>query len=229
MDFHGKLADFEVIGIAKDVRFANPTRIDSAHVYLIPKPGDFNGILIRVQGDPQRALNAVWTAVGAVDRNLLPAALLTSLEDGPLRMHKMWAQAYAMFAAILASLALTFAGVGIYGVMSYLVSQRVKEIGIRMALGATPGAVLSAVVLQGLRSVLIGIAVGIASAAGLSSVLHATLVFPASTDLFYGVPFYDPATFLGLSCFLAVVAAAASAVRARRALRVDPMVTLRCE
>jgi len=130
---------------------------------------------------------------------------------------------------VLAGLALVLAGVGIYGVMAYLVSQRVKEIGIRMALGATAGAVLRSVVLHSLRPVIVGLGAGIAGAAALSSVLHTTLVFPGSTDVLYGVPFYDPATFVGFGGFLIFVATLASLVPARRAIRVDPMTALRYE
>jgi putative ABC transport system permease protein len=229
MDFRGTLAEFEVIGIARDIRYANLTRIDPAHVYLAGYAAGSNGILLRVQGDPRSALAAVRKVVEELDKDLLMSLNLMSVEEGPLRLQKSLARAYGMFAVILAFLALALAGIGIYGVMAYLVSQRVREIGIRMALGATKGGVLKAVVLGGLRPVLAGIGVGLAGAAGLSSVLHATLVFPGSTDLLYGVPFYDPATFLGLSCFLAGVAAVASLVPARRALRVDPMTALRHE
>jgi len=130
---------------------------------------------------------------------------------------------------LLAGLALSLAGVGIYGVMSYLVNQRVKEIGIRMALGAGGPAVLRSVVLQSLRPVIVGMAVGVAGAAAMSSLLHTTLVFPGSFDVLYGVPFYDPATFLGLGTFLIVVAALASFGPARRAVRIDPMMALRCD
>ena len=127
------------------------------------------------------------------------------------------------------SLALLLAAAGIYGVMSYLVSRRVKETGVRMAPGATAGSVLRSVVLHSLRPVTLGIAAGFAGAAAASSLLHATLVFPGSTDVLYGVPFYDPATFAGLTVFLIAVAAAASAVPSRRAIRVDPAIALRCE
>ena len=202
MDFNGKLAAFEVIGIARDVRFANLTRIDPAHVYLTPQPGRFDGILLRAQGDPRRAFAAVRAGLNAVDPDLLPGLWLTSIQDGPMLREKSQARVLATFAAILASLALVLAGVGIYGVMSYLVSRRVKEIGVRMALGATAGGVLRSVVLHSLRPVSLGIAAGFAGAAAASSLLHATLVFPGSIDLLYGVPFYDPAAFLGLTVFL---------------------------
>src|SRR5437588_1553036 len=98
------------------------------------------------------------------------------------------------------------AGTGIYGVMAYLVGQRTREIGIRMALGASAGDVMRGVVMSGLRPVFVGIVLGIAGAAALSALLHATLAFPGSSDFLYGVSFYDPATFLGLSAFLIAVA-----------------------
>ncbi len=229
MNFTGKLSEFEVIGIAGDVRFANLTRIDPAHVYLTPQPGRYDGILLRAQGDPRSALDAVRAGIAALDRDLLPGLWLTSVQDGPMLREKSQARVLATFAAILASLALVLAAVGIYGVMSYLVSRRVKEIGVRMALGATAGGVLRSVVLHSLRPVSLGIAAGFAGAAALSSLLHATLVFPGAVDLLYGVPFYDPATFLGLTIFLIAVAAVASAVPSRRAIRVDPMIALRYE
>lgn len=228
--FTGKLTEFEVIGVAADARTANLTRVDPAHVYLTPDPAfGPQGILVRAAGDPRRGLEAIRAAVAEIDRNLLPGLWLTSMQDGPMVREKTQAGMLATFATILAGLALMLAGVGIYGVMSYLVAQRVKEIGVRMALGATAAGVLRSVVLHSLRPVTWGMAIGIAGAAALSSVLHATLIMPGSTDLFYGIPFYDPATFGGLAAFLTVVAAAASAVPARRATRVDPMIALRCE
>ena len=198
MDFNGKLANFEVIGIARDVRFANLTRVDPAHVYLTPKPDDLQGVLLRTEGDPRRALDAVRATVSEFDPSLVPGLWLTSVEDGPMFREKMQARVFAVFAAVLAALALVLAGVGIYGVMSYTVSQRVQEIGVRMALGATAAGVLRSVVLHSLRPVVVGIALGIAGAAVLSTLLHATLVFPGSTDVLYGISFYDPTTFIGL-------------------------------
>jgi ABC-type lipoprotein release transport system permease subunit len=98
-----------------------------------------------------------------------------------------------------------------------------------MALGANAGAVLRGVVFQALRPVFGGIVCGITLAAGFSAILHRTLIFPGSMDLFYGVPFYDPLTFAGLIVFTACLATIASFAPARRALVVDPMVALRYE
>ncbi len=232
LSFDGKLTEFEVIGIAKDVRFANLTRIDPAHVYLPtgdPAARSNHGVLVRTHGNPQTAMASVRTAAGELDRNLLASLHVLSVEEGPLRVQKSLARTCALYAGILALLALTLAGMGIYGVMAYLVSQREAEIGIRMALGASTMSVLEAIVVGGLQPVFAGLLLGVAGAAALSWSLHTTLVFPGSIDFFYGVPFYDPATFLGLSCFLIFVATIASLIPARHALLVDPMVALRYE
>ena len=229
MDFRGTMAEFEVVGVAKDVRYSSLTRIDMAHVYLPPKPGDVQATLLRTRGDARQALSDLRAAVRAVDADLLPSLSVIGLEAGPLRFQRLQSEACTAFAAALAVLALLLAGVGIYGVMVYLVSQRTREIGIRMALGAAAGEVVRGVVLGGLRPVFVGMAVGIGAAAAASALLHSTLSFPESADLLYGVSFYDPMTFLGLSAFLLAVAALASAVPARRAVKVDPMVALRYE
>jgi putative ABC transport system permease protein len=229
LNFRGTLAEFEVIGVAKDVRYASLTRTDLAHVYLPPKTGDLQPILLRTRGDARQALADVQAAVRAVDPDLLPGLSLIAIDAGPLIFQKMQSQACAAFAAVLAALALLLAGVGIYGVMAYLVSQRTREIGIRMALGAASLDVVRGVVVGGLRPVFVGMTLGIAAAAAVSALLHSTLSFPGSADLLYGVSFYDPATFLGLSAFLLGVAALASAIPASRAVNVDPMVALRYE
>jgi ABC-type lipoprotein release transport system permease subunit len=139
------------------------------------------------------------------------------------------ARALAMLAAILALLALSLAGIGIYGVMAYIVTQRTQEIGIRIALGATASRVLRSIAVAGLHPVLIGMVVGVAGGAGLSLMLHRTLAFPGSADFLYGVSFYDPLTFLGITVFLVAVSLAASLGPAVRAIKVDPLVALRYE
>jgi predicted permease len=229
LNFRGNMGEFTVVGVARDVRFANLTRIDPAHVYLTPKEGEFLEALLRVEGEPRAALAAIREAVHAADPDLMPSLYLMNLEDARVWFQRFAAGAAALATVSLAVLALLLAGVGIYGVTAFLVSQRTREIGIRMALGAAAGDVIRQVLADGLRPVLAGMVAGIAGAAAISAVLHATLRFPGSMDFLYGVSFYDPITFISLSAFVVGVAALACAGPARRAARVDPAVALRWE
>lgn len=228
LDFRGEFTEFQVVGVARDVRFANLTRMDPTHVYVPTGTKGSYGILIRSEGDPELAMASVRVAVRGLDRSLLPSLWLSTIDKGPLHLQKSLAQTWATYAGMLAFLALTLAGVGMYGVMAYLVSQRIPEIGIRMALGATTTHVLKAIVMEGLWPIFVGMAAGMAGAAAISWSVHASLAFPGSADFFYGIPFYDPATFLGLSGFFAIITAAAIFVPAKRATGVDPLVALRC-
>jgi ABC-type antimicrobial peptide transport system permease subunit len=122
--------------------------------------------------------------------------------------------------SLFAALALTLATVGIYGVISYAVSQRTREIGLRMALGAHPGDVLRLILGEGLKLVLAGAALGIVLAL-IATRFIATMI--------YGVSATDPLIFLSVITLLVVVSLAACYVPARRAMRVDPIVALRYE
>jgi putative ABC transport system permease protein len=128
---------------------------------------------------------------------------------------------------VLTLLSLTLAGVGIYGVMSFLVSHRTREIGIRMALGATSSTVLRGVMAQGLRPVLAGTLIGFGASAALDSLIRAVVAIPGSTNLLQST-FGDLSLYVELALVL-FVAALACVVPARRAMRVDPMVALRYE
>jgi ABC-type antimicrobial peptide transport system permease subunit len=126
-------------------------------------------------------------------------------------------------------LALILASVGIYGLVSHLVMQRTREIGIRIALGAQNGDVIRMVLGQTLRPVFWGAAIGLAGALGLSGLLAALIIFPDVPDLTYGAGAFHPATFAGVLAVLLTVVAVASFVPVRRATRVEPIAALRNE
>jgi ABC-type antimicrobial peptide transport system permease subunit len=125
-----------------------------------------------------------------------------------------------MLLTIFAGVALFLAAIGIYGLMAYSVQQRTQEIGIRMALGASPEHVRKMVVMQGMRLAAIGVVIGVAAALGLTRFM---------AGLIYGVKTWDPAVFVIVAALLSAVAWFATYIPARRASRVDPMVSLRYE
>jgi predicted permease len=224
-------SEFEVVGIAGDVRSANISRVDPAMVYLPANSAKLYDYvaLLRVAGDSRRAMSAVRGTLEQVDGRLRPGYFLESLEDGALQAQILMARTFTLSALFLAGVALLLASIGVYGVMAFLVSQREREVGIHMALGATRRNVLLLMLGQGMRPVAIGGVFGIVAALGVSGLLRALLIFPGSMDVLYGAHWFDPATFLGLSCLLAAIALFACYLPARRAARVDPLVALRHE
>jgi hypothetical protein len=229
LHFDGKLTEFEIIGIAKDVRFANLTRVDPARVYLAADPTLIHPVFVSFRGDQQDALSAVWTHLRSYDPNLLASVSFSNVDAMLLAPQRTLARALATLAAILALLALSLAGIGIYGVMAYVVSQRTREIGIRIALGATARRVLQHIAIDGLLPVMFGMGIGLGAGAGLSLLLHHTLAFPGSIDFLFGVSFYDPITFFAIFIFLVLVSLSASLGPALKAIKVDPLVALRYE
>jgi ABC-type antimicrobial peptide transport system permease subunit len=211
------------------VRFANLTRTDPARVYLAADPALIHPVFLTFRGEQQTALAGMWTRLRTFDSDLLASVSIWNVDSMLLAPQRTLARALATLAGILALLALSLAGIGIYGVMAYVVSQRTQEIGLRIALGATAGRVLQRIALEGLPPVLIGMVVGMALGASLSLLLHRTLAFPGSVDFLYGVSFYDPFTFVAISIFLIVVSLVASLGPALKAIKVDPMVALRYE
>lgn len=230
MDFRGHLEAFEVVGVVNDVRSANVSRVDPAYVYLPTESQTSYNVMLRSDLDTVRVAAAVKAAVEAADRRLLPSVHVAKLDDGPfLRTQKAIPGIVAPFLAGLAIVALILAAIGIYGVTSYVAVQRTREVGIRMALGASAAGVQRLIVRQAMTSVLLGAGCGVAAAAGLSRVLQETLKSPSSPDFLFGVGAFDPVTFIGVTAFAIAIAAAASYIPARRASRTDPLVSLRYE
>ncbi|MGH9450948.1 MAG: ABC transporter permease, partial [Terriglobia bacterium] len=181
-----------------------------------PPPEVF--LIVRTPTDPLSMGKSIHAAVVAVDPTE-PVSYLKSMEqyvEGSLSPQRIAATLLGLFSGI----ALFLAALGLYGVISYGVAQRTREIGIRMALGAQRRDVLRLVVGQGLTLVLIGIGIGIVAALGLTRLM---------TSLLFGVRPTDPLTFVVVSIMLCAVALLACYIPARRATKVDPMVALRYE
>jgi predicted permease len=227
LTFSGDWAEFEVVGVAADVRTANLSRMDASFVYMPTTSTKFYNYAVLVRPRPDAISNPSGLRTSL--RSWSPEIKLGQSLDSFLWFQRAMPEAIARFAAILAALAVVLAAVGIYGVMAFLVSQRTREIGIRVALGATPQNILRVIVLQGLRPVLAGGVIGLGLCIGLSAVLRTMLTFPGNPDLLFGVNAFDPETFVGFTVFLAAVALLACYVPARRALKVDPIVALRYE
>jgi predicted permease len=213
---------FTIIGIVSDIR---PFGIDpdgktqpSAYVPYIYQQTLNTGLTIRMPADPGSIAAAARAEIRASDANL-PVFSVYTMEES--RRLSFWQ--FGLFGWIFSSiggLALFLAAVGVYGVLSYSVSQRQQEIGVRMALGAERHDVLRLIVGQGMRLALYGVVAGVAIAA---------VAMPAAKQLLYDVSPFDPVSFVVVALFLTTVAALASYIPARRATKVSPVVALRGE
>jgi len=211
----------EVIGVVKDVRQNDFIAAPKLQMYMSYRQLKFlapNALVVRTSVDPMSLATQLRNAVWAVDKDQ-PVSNIDTMEHIVARA--VARQRFStMLLGIFAILALVLAAVGIYGVMSYSVAQRTREIGIRMALGAQRKDVLKMTVKQGLKLVLIGIGLGLVVALALTRVM---------ASLLFGVSATDPITFLSIPLVLLAVAAVASYIPALRATRVDPMVALRAQ
>lgn len=213
---------FTIIGVAPDIR---TRQLDSrgeiqpsAYVPYRFLPVRNHGLMVRTKGPPAAIAGAVRAALRAAD----PAIPMFNVRTmNKVKKLSFWQ--YGIFSwmfAIFGAIALFLAAVGVYGVISYGVSQRTREIGVRIALGAQPRHVVALVVRQGMLLAFLGITLGLAGAFGITRVVSSLLI---------GVSPTDAASFLGVSAFLAGVALIASYVPARRATAVDPITALRFE
>ncbi|HKA88106.1 MAG TPA: ABC transporter permease [Haliangiales bacterium] len=211
-----------VVGVVGDVRHMRLDQPPAMAMYVpyaqFPNVDSQMILAVRTHGPPLELAAAVEGAVRSVDASQ-PVSRAVALEGFVARSVAGRRVSLAMLAAF-AVVALLLCAIGIYGVTSYAVAQRTRELGIRLALGARPGQLLLAQLRQGLALALAGIAAGVAAALGLTRFLG---------SLLYGVSATDPATFAGVALLLAAVALAASYLPARRVTRVDPTQALRAE
>jgi putative ABC transport system permease protein len=210
----------EIVGVVGDVKHnrLNAPVSYEAYAPIAQNPWAYLSIVVRTKGDSGAMVAAVRKEVRAIDADQ-PVYGVRSMDEV---MGETLAQRRATLAlvGVFAGLALVLAAVGIYGVMSYAVSQRWHEIGIRIALGAQRGDIFRLVVGRGMLLIGAGVALGLVGAFGVTRFLR---------TLLFGVKPHDPLTFAGVAALLVIVALVACWMPARRATRVDPLVALRYE
>ena len=210
----------EIVGVAGDVKAGGLDSDVRPMIYwAYPQfPVIFDTIVARTEGDPLSMIGAIKSQIWSVDPSQ-PIAGVETMEQvlaGSLAQRRF----NMLLLGVFAVLALALAAIGIYGVISYTVSQRTHEIGVRVALGARGSDVLALVVRQGMTLAFAGVGLGLAAAAGLTRLM---------STLLFGVNPIDAPTFVVVAAVLLAVALAACVIPARRATKVDPMVALRCE
>ena len=209
---------FEIIGVVGDIRHHALENQPSPAMYMPTFENNSMNLVIRAEGDPANLTAAVRREVKAIDPDQ-PVAAVKTMEDW-LSTAVSGPRYRTSLVALFALVALLLASTGIYGVMSYSVTQRTHEIGVRMALGARRLDVLKLVVRQGMSLVVVGVALGLIGAVALTRVM---------SSLLFEITPKDPLTFTAVAVFLALVAFVACYIPARRATKVDPLVALRYE
>ena len=210
-------AGYEIVGVVRDAKYNDLRREIHAMMYM-PQSAGSAAFELRTAADPQAILPAIRNVVAQVNADLPLFDVKTESEqiDRLLFQERLVARLSSFFGL----LALVLACIGLYGLLSYEVSRRTREIGIRLALGAQAGDVLRLVVKQGIVLALVGAAAGIGVALGVTRYL---------TSMLYDIHANDPLTMIAVAALLTLVALAACYIPARRAMRVDPMVALRYE
>jgi len=207
-----------VVGVVSNVRHLAGERDDGLEFYYPYTQYPISNIyyVVRTSGDAAALIPSVREAVQSVDRNaaIVFAKPFDHLIDETLWQRRLWSVLLSAFS----TLSLTLVAIGLYGLLSYLVAQQRREIGVRLALGALPGAIVALVVRYGARLVAAGCAVGLVGAFLLRQVL---------ASLLFGVSAADAASIIGAVAVLGVVALGACYVPARRASAVDPIIVLR--
>lgn len=210
----------EIVGVAGDVRYLTRRPEDSVEIYVPYGQGTWPTVyvFVRTDGDPDSLAPAVRAALQQSPWRQ-PISSVKSMEEWIDTLNGK-ARLNSLLAAVFAAIALALAAIGIYGVISYSVVQRTKEIGIRMALGATPDNILHSVVRQAMVLAAAGVALGLAGHFALSRLIRSVL---------YGTSPNDVPTWMGSAAILGLIAVLASYIPARRAMRSDPVTALRAE
>jgi len=210
----------EIAGVIGDIRFGGPQSETGGEIYVPHTENLYSGLalVLRLNEPPARVTPALRAAVLAVDRDL-PLERVATMDD-VIASELATPRFHMALIVAFAALALVLAGVGIYGVIGYSVAQRRREIGIRMALGASEAHVVGAVLREAAVLAAAGVAMGIVAAVAATRLL---------ASLLFGVKPVDPLTFAAVAVVLTGVALAAAWIPARRAIAVDPMVALRHE
>lgn len=211
--------ELRVVGIAGSARLLAMQNPETVEMYRLAREADLPGLAVvaRTGGPTETMASAFSAAANSVDPNIKPRVQL--LKDR-FRDQVQDARLGAVAVGLLGSIALAVACLGVIGLMAYSVAARTKEIGIRLALGARPADILRSLSRQFWGTVIGGLVVGIGGAAGLSQLLRTEL---------YGVSTVDPIAYLGAIVLFLIAICVAALLPARRALRVDPLVALRCE
>jgi predicted permease len=218
LKYDGK--EYEVVGVSADYKVSTVGESSTPYIHyaVSQRPDAAEQILARTRGDAGALLNAMRRELTALEPNVL--FLDNQTMDAQVAATLLPAKAGAMSISVVGVVAMALASIGLYGVIAYAVARRTREIGIRMALGAKPGAVIGMVMRQGLSIAGVGIAVGALLALGAAKAIAGAL---------YGVSFVDPVAWTASIATLFLVAAVANLVPARRASAVDPSIALRSE
>jgi predicted permease len=208
---------WEIVGVVADAKYNNLRRGVEPTTY-VPESGGMVSFALRTAAEPERFVPQVRAAVNEMDSNLPVFEIRTESQQIERQVFKE--RLIARLSGFFGALALLLACIGFYGLVSYEVARRTREIGIRTALGAERHDVLRLVLVQGMRLALVGAVVGVALALALTRY---------ATTLLYGVGAADPVTFVAVTALLIGVTLMACYVPARRATRVDPVVALRYE
>jgi putative ABC transport system permease protein len=213
---------FEVVGVASDVRGGGPEGPIVPQIYIPFTLGGIHSVTltVRSEGDPAYMAKAVQQTIWSMDKELLVRFSSETARDDLRRGYFSQPRFVTAMALAFAALGLLLVSVGVYSVLSYAVSRRTQEIGIRMALGAQTADVRRMVMMSGLRWMAVGIGIGVPASIALAKILQSRI---------WGIKSADPVTLILVSLVLTAVGLAACFFPARRATSVDPMVALRCE